>query len=105
MRGILIVIVVAVAHSFASLVCGIGDLATGGFFAKIISPSDPVFGSIKEALEFPLLTLFHMQDVRADAILLPLMIANSFLWGVAVYLLVVFFGKVVVVEPDRPRRR
>jgi hypothetical protein len=103
MRGILIVIIAAVAHSFASMVCGVGEVMTSGFFDHVLSPSDPAFRNMKHILEFPLMTIVHKMDVPIDIFVLPLMIANSFLWGVAVYLCVAFVGKCMLGGPGSRR--
>ena len=103
MRGILIVILVAVAHSLASVLCGIGEMITSGFFDNVPTPAHPAFDSMRKVLEFPLLTIADMRDVTADMFILPLMIANSFLWGVVVYLITTLFGRYALVNPDRRR--
>jgi hypothetical protein len=103
MRGILIVILVAVAHSIAGVLCGIGELITSGFFDNIPTPAHPAFDSVRRVLEFPLLTIANMKEVTADMFILPLMIANSFLWGVVVYLITTLFGRYALVDPGRRR--
>jgi len=93
MRGILVIMFAAAVHSLASLVCGIGEFMVGGALDRLASQSSPLFTSLKHVLEFPLITLLALKDSPMHVFALPVMIVNSFLWGVALYLVLAFINK------------
>lgn len=87
-------LLLSAAHWIVTLVCLVGEQMTARFLAIFEpGPSHPVWSAFLAAFEFPLLTVYRLVDPVRLSHYLPVMIANSLLWGYLLYTLIRFLRR------------
>lgn len=72
-------------HWIVTLAVGLCELRSSNFhFFQSPDPSHPFWSTLLNILEVPLLTIYRVVDPQRVKYYLPVMTANSLLWGVVV---------------------
>jgi hypothetical protein len=86
MRRVMIIAWIAVGHALGTVACGLGEHTSSRFLWNPPSQSHAAWAGALRVLEFPLLALVRARDPRGLPFYVPVMILNSLLWAVVIYL-------------------
>lgn len=89
LRRILLLLTLGLAHFFAMAYCEISAAFSDVFFPFRMSPQPEhaLWHGLAEVLQFPLVTLGGAAGLGDSPLMMPLAIANSAIWAVAIYAL------------------
>jgi hypothetical protein len=88
MKKTIIILVIAGIYWLANVVIQLLELETSGLFGLFPKTGYGFVTAISRVLEFPLVYLFNKAAFLSNDWLLPVIILNSLVWGITIYLIV-----------------